>query len=475
MLMVWSEVTQKQLGAALEIKQSPLSQHLTRGEIKDDLFARILQALRCRPVVVLILTACLETLDALVQAADLTEDELLVIERAAQNAARHTREGLIEIARLSRRTVSAGYPGPLDLAPLRRRAEELWARLKDRPVDFWTSAVEALREYRSWSFCEKVCEMSVREASRNLKRATALAELAVQVAERVQGPSWWCDRVRGYALAHLANALRVAGHLQEADALLERAKGLWEAGDDPDEVLDPGRLPNLQGALRRDQRRFDDALACHDDAFSVGHSPELALIQKGFTLEVMGDYERAIQILGRAVPMVEFRSDPRLWNILRLNLANVFCHQGRYTEAAGLVNAVRPVAAELGDEIDLNRATWLEGRVLAGSGRIAEALILLEAARQKFAAEKMSYDISLALLEEAVLLLEQGRTAEVRVLTEGLNEVFRSKGVHREALAALRLFKEAAEREVATAEMARRVLRYLYRARHDQGLRFSGS
>ena len=52
-------------------------------------------------------------------------------------------------------------------------------------------------------------------------------------------------------------------------------------------------------------------------------------------------------------------------------------------------------------------------------------------------------------------------------------EVFESKGVHREALAALRLFQEAAEREEATADLARRVLGYLFRARHDQGLRFT--
>ncbi len=43
---------------------------------------------------------------------------------------------------------------------------------------------------------------------------------------------------------------------------------------------------------------------------------------------------------------------------------------------------------------------------------------------------------------------------------------------HREALAALKLFQEAAEREAATADLARRVLRFLFRARHDQGLRF---
>jgi hypothetical protein len=40
-------------------------------------------------------------------------------------------------------------------------------------------------------------------------------------------------------------------------------------------------------------------------------------------------------------------------------------------------------------------------------------------------------------------------------------------------MAALRLFQEAAERETATTELARRVLGFLYRARYDQGLRFN--
>jgi hypothetical protein len=84
----------------------------------------------------------------------------------------------------------------------------------------------------------------------------------------------------------------------------------------------------------------------------------------------------------------------------------------------------------------------------------------------------MSYDVALALLEEAVLLLEEGRPAEVKALAGELAQVFEDKGVHREALAALRLFHEAAEHEEATAEMARRVLRFLFRARYDQGLRF---
>jgi hypothetical protein len=50
--------------------------------------------------------------------------------------------------------------------------------------------------------------------------------------------------------------------------------------------------------------------------------------------------------------------------------------------------------------------------------------------------------------------------------------VFQSEEVHKEALSALRLFREAVEREEATAELAYRILAFLFRARHDPGLRF---
>jgi len=85
---------------------------------------------------------------------------------------------------------------------------------------------------------------------------------------------------------------------------------------------------------------------------------------------------------------------------------------------------------------------------------------------------KMWYDVALALLEIAALLLEEGRTAEVKELTQVLTKAFESQDIHREAMAALHLFHEAAEREAATADFARRVLSFLFRARHDEGLRF---
>ncbi|MGH7489495.1 MAG: hypothetical protein ACREMY_28425, partial [bacterium] len=312
----------------------------------------------------------------------------------------------------------------------------------------------------------------VLQASRDLGRATFLARLARQAAWQVRGPKGWVRRVRAFAAAHVANVLRVAGRLKASAALFTRAKRLWAAGFDPDCVLDPGRLLDLEASLCRAQRRFEDALALLDQAQGVSRCPANTLINKGFTLEIMGDYNRAIETLLEAQGLPEVQADLRLRNILHCNLALNLTHAYRFAEAAQMAQQAREVAAEMGDAIILFRITWINGRVAAGLGRTGEALGLLAQARREFESRRMWYDVALALLEEAGLLLDEGRTAEVKTLTRDLPAVFAAEEVHREALAALRLFYEAAERETATADLARRVLRYLFRARYDQGLQF---
>ena len=84
----------------------------------------------------------------------------------------------------------------------------------------------------------------------------------------------------------------------------------------------------------------------------------------------------------------------------------------------------------------------------------------------------MAYDAALVSLELSALYLEQGRTAEVRTLASEMAWVFKAQGVHREALAALGLFCQAAKADNLSVELARRLVSYLGRARHDQELRF---
>jgi len=374
------------------------------------------------------------------------------------------------LSRTWRRLSSLDSAEPLPTPEDRRWARELRERLESLFAESRPAAGQDAEELQRWLLCEAVCEQSVREASRDLDSAAALARLAREMAERARGPEG--ARLQGYAAAHEANALRVVGELQAAEAVLQEAKRLWDSGSDPYGVLDPGRLLDLEGTLRRAQRRFEEALSLFDDAAIVSRFPERAMLLKGLTLEVMGEYERAIETLLQDAPKIDRQGEPRLKNVLYFNLAVLFCHVGRHAEAAELVPRVRALALELGDEFDLIRLIWLEGRVAAGQGRAEEARRLLVQARQEFAARGMAYDVALALLEEAVTLLEEGRAAEVKGLAGELTKVFAEKGVHREALAALRLFYKAARRQEATAELGRRVLRFLFRARHDESLRF---
>jgi tetratricopeptide (TPR) repeat protein len=477
MLALWRGFSQKEVAVKAGLDQKMISYHLCKGGLgREALYDRLLAGLQARPAEVAVVTGCLETLEALEKETELTAAERDEVERAVLEVARLSRKSLSEAALKSREAPALdAYPQPADLEPARWQAREAWALLADLPESQQLAVVRVAREFQTWALVERVCEESVVQASRNVERAASLARLAQEIAERVQGPEGWCKSVQGYAVGHVGNALRVPGELRAADAAFKRALRLWHAGSDPDAVLDPGRLLDLEASLRRDQRRFAEALALLEEALKVGRCPERYLIKKGFTLEVLGEYERAVEALLEAKPLVERQRDERLYDILHLNLALDLCHLGRYGEAQEIGRGVRTRAAERGDELGVLRGVWLEGRIAAGLGRPEEARRRLAQARREFAARGMGYDAALALLEEAVLLLEEGRMAEVRALTPSLAKVFDSKGVHREALAALRLFQETAEHEEVTAELARRVLAYLFRARHDQGLRFTES
>jgi tetratricopeptide (TPR) repeat protein len=186
----------------------------------------------------------------------------------------------------------------------------------------------------------------------------------------------------------------------------------------------------------------------------------------------MGDCEGAIAALEEAAPWVDGQREPRQLFGLRFNLAVNLCHLGRYADAAPLVVEVRDSAITLRNDLDLVRVLWLDARVSAGLGRRAESIPVLRQVRETFAARGLAYDAALATLNLAVLLLEEGRTAEARALAPEMLPIFESLGVDREALAAIRVFCEAAGRAAARLELGRRLLHFFDRARHDPELRF---
>jgi hypothetical protein len=85
------------------------------------------------------------------------------------------------------------------------------------------------------------------------------------------------------------------------------------------------------------------------------------------------------------------------------------------------------------------------------------------------------YDAALVTLELAVVFLREGTTAMVKTLAAHMKPIFQSQGVHREAMAALTLFRKAAEQEKATLDLAERLVTYLRKARNEPELKFPGA
>jgi hypothetical protein len=141
---------------------------------------------------------------------------------------------------------------------------------------------------------------------------------------------------------------------------------------------------------------------------------------------------------------------------LRYNMADDLCKLQRFAEAAERLREIGELALHQGAELDGLRVALLGARVAAGLGRKTEAIAGLTRVRQSFTDLQLPYEAGLSSLELAVLWLETGRTTEVKELAMAMAWIFKSKGIHREALAALQLFREAAERGAATTELALR-------------------
>jgi tetratricopeptide (TPR) repeat protein len=357
----------------------------------------------------------------------------------------------------------------------REEGAELARRLARRTPREREMLLEEAEEYRGWAVSEQLAMQSLALAPNQPRAALELAKLALRIAGRVPGEATWRWRLEGHALAYMANARRAGGDLPAAERDLARALKLWGAGAPGDPgLLNPAVLPWIEAGLRMDQRQLIDARERIEEAlrFDPGGLRGKILITKSNILRLLDDAAGATAVLHEAATLIDADRDPRLAFGVRFNLLAALCHLERAAEAEPRLPEVRTLAERLGQEHDLTRVVWLEGKVAAGMGRAAEAQAAFEQVLRKWRAEELAYECALVSLDLALVHLKAGRTAEVRELAAGMLWIFRTQGVHREALAALKLFCDAARQEAATVDLARRVSQYLERAQHDPDLPF---
>ncbi len=348
-----------------------------------------------------------------------------------------------------------------------QRVEALFERLKAAPPDKQRLLIRRAPSYCDPLLCLHICKVSEHMAPHAAKEALALAELALLIAAHVE-ESVVKPRLQGWCTAHIANAERVIGRdFPGALATFARAWRLWHEGQDPAGLFSEAHMLHLEASLRNDLRQFNAALRLHNEALKKARPEERGgiLLNKACIFQVKGDHEEALRTLAQAAQAIDAARQPRLRCVLRFNQASNLLLLGRAGEAAPIVAEVRELVERLRNSEDLVRTLWLEGNCAAGLGQRDEALLKLEQVRHEFEVRENPFDYALASLDLALLYREVGRFADIKLLAAQMVEIFKAQKVDREALAAVLLFQEAAEKEQVTAGLVRRLQDQLSKAR----------
>jgi transcriptional regulator with XRE-family HTH domain len=360
----------------------------------------------------------------------------------------------------------------------RRAAQAVWTQIKPLPRKEQMEALRGAPPEAQWAVCELLCTESQRLCGEDPVKAASLCELALTASDLAEGDEGVRAKLRGLAWAHLGNALRAQDDLEGAERAFASADAFWKVGENSaDGLLEEGLIFALKASLRRAQRRFDEAKNLLERASLLASNSTFriqVMVSTAKLLVEMEDLEEAVALLGRVKDMTPAEKEPQILLPIWQNLTDALSKLERFEEAAALLPQARAYLLKAGGELNRVRLMWTEGRVTAGLGKIEDGIALLARVRGEFAARSMAYDVALVSLEIAILYAGQGRTDQVKTLARHMTPIFQAHAIHREALAALTLFRQAAEREQVTQDLARELLAYLRKARHNPELRFEG-
>lgn len=358
------------------------------------------------------------------------------------------------------------------LQDARRKARrDLRVLLRVPPAERSDKIFSARSRYRSRAFAELLVEESRHRAKDDPRQARELAALIPEIARWIPGADvrpWRLGlEVMGRALE--ANALRVSGDLPAADrAFSELRHDLSRV--DFDDPRAAGEAASLEASLRIDQRRFREAGRLLDRA---AHCFRRAGSRRGFARALIKranlarhehDYAAAEGHLRDAAELLDRSRDAALYAHTIGARAACLCDLGRFDEVEAILDSQEEMLAAEGSRWGRLLVLDLRGRIALSRGDHATAEAAFLRVHEGALELGRGLDAALAAVDLALVYLDQSRVEELRDLAAGLLLAFKSLGVPRETLAALRLFHQAATAPEIDAARLRQVRRLLHRS-----------
>lgn len=355
----------------------------------------------------------------------------------------------------------------------------LVARFEDLPVEQRAEHAPADQKLRTWAFCEWLIEKGRELTCSDAARAEETAALAAAIADRLDPLLYGAALIqdlRARARICLGDALRHRPDLRAADEALSFAAAFLDDGTG--DTLEVGYLLEVRAALRRDQRRLPEAHHLVDDAIVVYrryrefHLLGRAFVEKGRIHAAAHDLEAAIQWLRKGLGLLDPTRERLLELVARHLLMLCLLESGRAQEAGFLLKASRSEFDAHAGELLRLRVRWLEGKIHQSLGEFDEAEQDLVEARHGLIEQGVGFDAAAVSLDLASLFAVQGRASEMRRLAEEMLPIFQARDLHREAIAALIVFRQAVRMERVSETLLREIQTYLERSRKDHRLRF---
>ena len=330
----------------------------------------------------------------------------------------------------------------------------------DAKIDHLLSGAKVGKSFWTWGLCERLQEKSWALRQKNPAEMLLLAQRAVEAAQQINSRKYGAQHVADLlarAWVGLANAYRVSDQMGQAEAALEQSFQSYHRGTRS--PLLRARLAEISASLLCDQRQFPAAFQVLDLAYSLytkhhaQHDAGRALITKGLHTGYTGDPEEGIQLIARGLQLIERDRDPKLIFQCLHNILLFRVELGGFKSARRQIWEMRPLYEYHGDKISLIKLRGLEGKVFVGLGQLDRASRAFQQAKEGFLQNGLNYDAALISFDLAALWLREGKRDKVRQLLREMLGIFRARYIAREAVAAMIMLRDAADRDELSIDL----------------------
>ena len=348
-----------------------------------------------------------------------------------------------------------------------------------------SSALEKIlqdQRFRTWGLVMRLLEKCRELSAFDARRAVEVADLAVEASRLLDPERYGSTRVldlQARAFCALGTVQRILSSFREAENSYRTAKELLAEGSG--DALQRANILLLEASVYGNRRRYDRAFGLLDQVtriarrFEDAHLRGKGLITKGIYLNYAERVDEALRLLHEGIELIDPAIESRPLLVAWHNIFFGLSHQGRNEEALEKLPYIRSLHEKFGTRLDRLRLHWVEGRIAADLGKVERAERYLLAVRDAFIQVGIGYDAALVSLDLASLYLRQGKSEAVARLAQEILPIFKSRDVHREAIAALIVFQKAVERDTVNVQLVAEIERYLRQARNNPTLRFEPS